>query len=138
MLEVPTRTRLGRPGSSLGDGAVLGPRVWDRQGKFRIHLGPLTLAEYESFLPSTIRGGREARGGRRLRELVDWVRFYLSFELDWDVRLHLKPGEIPVLQLGRAGQLGWTTWLGRRRGREDAADLILDGEWCVGDNRAAA
>jgi type VI secretion system protein ImpH len=138
VLEPATRTRLGRVGTGLADGAVLGRRVWDRQSKFRLHLGPLTLDEYQSFLPATVRGGRIARDGKRLRELVDWVRFYLSFELDWDVRLHLKPDEVPTLQLGVAGQLGWTTWLGRRRTRENAADLILDGELCLAENRVAA
>ena len=51
-------------GATLGSGAVLGGRVWDRQHKFRIRLGPLTLEQYESFLP----------GGALLRKLVDWVR----------------------------------------------------------------
>ena len=138
VLEKPTRTRLGRPGSGLGAGAVAGGRVWDRQSKFRIHLGPLTLPEYESFLPATVRGGRVVRGGARLRELVDWVRFYLSFELDWDLRLHLECNQVPALQLGVAGQLGWTTWLGQRRTSDNAADLVLDGEMCVAGNRAAA
>jgi type VI secretion system protein ImpH len=138
VLEKPTRTRLGRPGAGLGAGAVAGGRVWDRQSKFRIHLGPLTLPEYESFLPATVRGGRVVRGGARLRELVDWVRFYLSFELDWDLRLHLACNQVPALQLGVAGQLGWTTWLGQRRTSDNAADLVLDGEMCVAGNRAAA
>jgi predicted component of type VI protein secretion system len=30
--------------------------------------------------------------------------------------------------LGRAGRLGWTTWLGRRRAETDADDLCLDAE----------
>ena len=71
---------LSAEGAALGSGAVLGGRVWDRQHKFRIRLGPLTLAQYESFLP----------GGAPLSKLVDWVRMYLCFELDWDVRLLLK------------------------------------------------
>ena len=33
------RTYLQREGATLGSGAVLGSRVWDRQHKFRIHLG---------------------------------------------------------------------------------------------------
>ncbi|MEO6236190.1 MAG: type VI secretion system baseplate subunit TssG, partial [Vicinamibacterales bacterium] len=65
VLEPPTRTRLGRPGSGLGEGAVAGGRVWDRQSKFRIHLGPLTLQQYESFLPAKVRDGRVAAGGAR-------------------------------------------------------------------------
>jgi type VI secretion system protein ImpH len=40
------RTYLGREGATLGSGAVVGGRVWDRQHKMRIHLGPLTAAQY--------------------------------------------------------------------------------------------
>jgi len=100
----------------LGAGAVLGGRVWDRQHKFRIHLGPLTLSQYESFLP----------GGVPLRKLVDWVRLYLCYELDWDVRMLLKQNEVPKLALGGRTRLGWTTWLGQRRKTTPADDLHLD------------
>jgi type VI secretion system protein ImpH len=115
-------TRLGPRGSPLGQGAVAGARVWDHQSKFRIHLGPLTLEQYKAFLPTH---------ASTLRKLVDWVRFYLCFELDWDVRLHLRREEVPALKLGRGGQLGWTTWLGRRTSTADAADLLLDAETFV-------
>jgi type VI secretion system protein ImpH len=122
------RTYLGRPGASLGAGAVVGSRVWDRQHKFRLHLGPLSFSEYESFLP----------GGVRLRQLVDWVRQYLCFELAWDVRLHLKKQEVPPLRLARGARLGWTTWLGHRRADEDAADVCLDAEVLIDPVRAGA
>ncbi len=72
------RTYLAREGATLGAGAVLGSRVWDRQHKFRIRLGPLTLEQYESFLP----------GGAPLKKLVDWVRLYLVFR----ARLGRSPG----------------------------------------------
>ena len=121
-LAASERTYLGKEGATLGAGAVLGGEVWDRQHKFRIRLGPLTLDQYETFLP----------GGTALRKLVDWVRLYLCFELDWDVRLLLKHNEVPPMVLGRDGQLGWTTWLGRRSSHEDAGDLCLDAEARVG------
>jgi type VI secretion system protein ImpH len=131
-LAAPERSYLRRDGASLGSGAVLGARVWDHQSKFRIHLGPLTLAQYQSFLPSTpAHHPGAARSGALLRKLVDWVRFYLCFELDWDVRLTLQRAEVPPLKLGLGGQLGWTTWLGTRRATTDAADLCLDGEQFV-------
>jgi len=128
-LELSTRERtsLGGSGGSggsgsaaatLGAGAVAGSRVWDRQYKFRVHIGALSLPQYESFLP----------GGEALRKLVDWIRLYLCYELDWDVRLVLKKDEVPRLMLGRGGRLGWTTWLGDRRARADAGDLHLDAE----------
>src|SRR5215510_7265991 len=117
-LKVAERSALGSEGAALGAGAVLGSRVWDRQHKFRVRLGPLTLAQYEDFLP----------GRSTLRKLVDWVRMYLSFELDWDVRLVLERSEVPKLTLGGGQRLGWTTWLGQRRSTSAADDLCLDAE----------
>jgi len=127
-LNVPERSSLSGENAALGSGAVLGSRVWDRQHKFRISLGPLTLNQYESFLP----------GGAPLRKLVDWVRLYLCFELDWDVRLVLKPQEVPQLTLGQGQRLGWTTWLGHRRSETSASDLCLDAEAFVDRQGAQA
>jgi type VI secretion system protein ImpH len=120
------RTCLKGESARLGSGAVLGSRVWDRQNKFQVCLGPLTFAQYQSFLP----------GGPMLRKLVDWVRLYLSFELDWDVRLRLDKSEVPSLTLGGGGRLGWTTWLGSRRVETDADALCLVAEAFV--DRAGA
>ena len=116
------RTYLGQEPAGLGAGAALGKRVWDRQHKFRLHVGPLGLQDYESFLP----------GGRRLRELVAWVRVYLNFEFDWDVCLRLDRREVPPLRLGEGRRLGWTTWLGTRRADRDADDLCLNAEAFAG------
>lgn len=102
----------------LGNGAVLGSRVWDCQHKFRIRLGPLDLAQYESFLP----------GGSALPKLVAWVRQYLCFELEWDVRLVLKGEQVTQARLGIFGRLGWTTWLGDYQRPAEVADLTLDAE----------
>ena len=113
-------TRLGRrsAGSQLGTGAVAGRRVWDRQHKIRVRLGPLTLAQYEDFLPK----------GAALGKLVALLRQYLSFELEWDTRLALKAEEVPLLQLGRKTRLGLTTWLGRRRATTPANELVINME----------
>jgi type VI secretion system protein ImpH len=121
-LDAAQRTYLGREGAVLGVAAVAGRRVWDRQHKFRVRFGPLTLTEYEDFLP----------GGVRLRKLVDWIRLYANFELDWDVRLLLKKDEVPRARLGAGRRLGWTTWLGHRRVDTDADDLCLNAEALVG------
>ena len=118
-LPVQDRTRLGAKAGSLGGGAMVGSRVWDRQHKFRIWIGPLTLAQYESFLP----------GGSALAKIVAWVRQYVNFELDWDLRLVLLRDEVPQTRLGQYGRLGWTTWLGRRAPRSrDVDDLRLNPE----------
>jgi type VI secretion system protein ImpH len=139
-LSAGERTYLSAEGAALGSGAVLGGRVWDRQHKFRIHLGPLTIGQYESFLPASPKpgSGEGGPGGARLRQLVDWVRMYLCFELDWDVRLLLKHDEVPSLSLGAGQRLGWTTWLGRRRSDAPADDVRLDAEALVAKGVLAA
>ncbi len=119
MALAPTeQTRLGGDNAVLGAGTVLGARLWDRQHKFRIGLGPLTLAQYEAFLP----------GGEAMNRLVAWVRNYLHFELEWDARLVLRRDQVPPTRIGQQGRLGWTTWVGRYWRGRDAGDLTLDAE----------
>lgn len=93
-LERRERTYLGLESAMLGSSAVAGGRVWDRQYKFRVRIGALTLQEYEAFLP----------GGTLIQKLVDWVRMYLTFELEWDVRLILRKDQVPPLTLGQSGR----------------------------------
>lgn len=114
------RSRLGAgtTAACLGTGALLGASVWDRQHKFRVHLGPLSLVQYEDFLP----------GGQALARLLSLVRQYLGFELEWDMGLILAGPQVPRLRLGGQGRLGWTTWLGGHPTHQDAADLVMDAE----------
>jgi type VI secretion system protein ImpH len=121
-------TKLGSQSANaeLGRGAVLGSRVWDRQHKFRIRLGAMTLSQYEAFLP----------GGDAIAKLVAWVRQYLSFELEWDARLVLAHDRVPQARLGNFVRLGWTTWLGKHKMRADAQDLVLDAERLIGADLA--
>jgi len=113
-------TRLGSDASvgRLGDSAILGGRVWDRQQSFRMEFGPLSWAEYQKMLP----------GGVSLRRLLAIVLNYVGFSLHWDVRLTLRKQEVPMTCLGRQGQLGWTSWMISRQPARDVSDLILDGD----------
>ena len=112
------QTRLGGSAetASLGGSILLGARVWSRQHKFRLVFGPLGLADYVRLLP----------GGASFGRLIPIVRNYAGDTLEWDVNLILKREEVPRIQLGRSGKLGWTTWLTPRRAETDAADLFLD------------
>jgi type VI secretion system protein ImpH len=123
-LSEANRSRLGlREGNNaLGVNAVAGSRVWDQQGKFRLHLGPLTYDEFCRFLPS----------GEAFAQLISLTRFYAGQEWDFDVQLILKAVEVPACRLGETGaqapRLGWSTWLKSKGGCRDAEDVILAGK----------
>lgn len=116
------RTRIGRaiagrpnPSAQLGGGAVLGGMVWDRQHQFRVHIGPLDLAAFESLLPD----------GSALPVVAALVQHYVGHEFDWDLKLTLAPEDAPRARPGLAGRLGWTSWCGRpAAGRP--AELLLN------------
>jgi type VI secretion system protein ImpH len=96
--------------------ATIGERVWDCQQKFRVTVGPIGYRDYERLLP----------GGDSLARLIAVVHNYIGLELTWDVHLILKKQEVPEAELGRRGQLGWSTWLVSQPRPADSADLILD------------
>ena len=114
------RIELGASSSRLGQGAIIGLMVPDVQHKFRLRLGPMSLKEFERYLP----------GGIRFLQVRDWVRNYMGVELAWDAQVVLKRDEVPAARLGSFGQLGWTSWLGMPPGTRtaDAADVMLDME----------
>ena len=122
-------SRLGRGGSSsseasctLGGGAMLGRRAWDRQHRVRLHIGPLPLARFRWFLPI----------GAARTELSRWMQQLLGDELHWDAQLVLCKDEVPPTRLGghlgNAPRLGWVSWLGSRPRARDAADVRIDGD----------
>lgn len=101
------RNRLGLANSRLGDSLVLGERVRDRGGKFRIHIRELSWERFHEFLPL----------GTGYQPLCALVRFTLRDPLDYDIRLQLRLDEIRELRIGEGNpcRLGWTSWLGRER-----------------------
>lgn len=117
-------TRLGQGDSSrsMGMGAMLGTRAWDRQHRVRLHLGPLTLAQYRMFLPT-------AEVGNARPVLQRWMQQLLGDELEWDAELMLEKAQVPPTRLGsargNAPRLGWVSWLGERPRQRDAADVRI-------------
>lgn len=108
----------------LGRTALVGTRVWMRQHRFRVVLGPLQREQFRSMLPNA----PDARNARSLRHLTALVRNYVGEELKWDVRLHLRRDAVRALQLGVNAQLGRTSWIASTAGGSDWEDLVLDPE----------
>lgn len=116
-------TQLGVPGPSsiMGDGALVGQRVPDRQHKFRLTIGPLDLDNYLHFLPN----------GRDLRSLVEWVRAFVGYEYAWEIQLQINAHSAPPARIGADQQLGWTTWLGRAMDEKPVTGMVYEPEQYV-------
>ncbi len=114
------KCRLGQSpdNAMIGVNAVVGSRVWDRQQKFRILMGPMNLEDYERMLP----------GNESYAQLKDWVRNFVGDELGWDLQLILKAAEVPTVRLGEAGRLGWTTWIKSLPYENNVSDLIIEAD----------
>jgi type VI secretion system protein ImpH len=105
-------------GSLGGGGAISGTRAWDCQGRFKMRLGPMSLADYQRLLPGT----------PSCKRLTAWIRNYLGDEFSWDATLILKNDEVPRTQLGGGARLGWTTWTYSGGCDEHRADLAIRSE----------
>lgn len=114
--EVPRalQTRVGSAYAALGRGATIGPRVFSRQSRVELRLGPLALHVFEAFLP----------GGRLIEQLRTAVRELTGSALDVDLRLVLRGNAVPKARLGSA-RLDRTAWLGWPAEKGDAEDMLL-------------
>jgi len=108
--------------AALGASAILGTRVWDVQGSFRVKLGPLDYARFKTFMPDAT----------QMAQLAALTRTYVGPALGFDVQLTLKGSEVPPLVLSpdkeTGARLGWNTWLPTRAARSDASDAIFQVE----------
>lgn len=104
-LDASQWTHIGLTGQNqvLGDGALLGTQVWDQQGGFEVHCGPLNLKQFLDLVPT----------GQGHGVLCDQIAFYVGDELDFRIRLTLQRDEVPELRLGQAmdARLGWSARL---------------------------
>ncbi len=127
---LPTQARgrlgcapLGRAPSQgvLGRSAVLGERVWQRDLRVRVVLGPLNHALFQRFLPG-------AKGALALKE---WLTLLGGVALEYEINLQLQQQDIQGCELGsqRAPnqfRLGWDTFLQTRPATADRADVRYD------------
>ncbi|HET9955948.1 MAG TPA: type VI secretion system baseplate subunit TssG [Polyangiaceae bacterium] len=119
-LDLPDNARWRLGGSpwvsSLGETSIIGKRVFRRDHKFRVVLGPLSNDDFERFLP----------GSESLERLKALVRAYVGDQYDWDVRLVAAPDAMTSLCLARRGRLAWNARVGPRVGQQRREDLIVD------------
>jgi type VI secretion system protein ImpH len=116
---LPTRSRPEGAFTRLGVDAVVGERVWDVQGSFRIRIGPVGYRQFIHFMP----------GSEDLAQLVDMTRMFVGPTFSFDMQLTLAKEEVPFLALAPEGdyvpRLGWNTWLKHSAFRADASDAVF-------------
>jgi type VI secretion system protein ImpH len=111
------QTALGLGNAMLGGGAMAGARVWQRDLRLRLVIGPLDLKSYESFLP----------GGRAARALGNMVTMFTGLSLEYEVQLVLRAADVQGVALSgmrtAGGRLGWDGFLVDGPQVQDRADV---------------
>lgn len=97
------QTCLGMGNAQLGGGAIASERVWQRDLRMRLTIGPMPRNKFRRFLP-----GQPA--ALALRELLT---LFTGVTLEYEVRLSLRGPDVQPAQLGEHGGalLGWDSFL---------------------------
>lgn len=113
------KTALGIANGALGLSSIAGSKIWDQQSKFRLRLGPLSLLQFQAFLPN----------GSAHKPLESIVRLIVGHEVDFDVQLILEKKQVPASILTtramRRPMLGWTSFLKTKSFESDDDQLVL-------------
>lgn len=120
-LKIPVneRSRIGQSqGLVLGTNTTAGESLRDLTGAFRIVIGPLAYGDYMRLSPNSA----------SIREIVSLTRLYVGPTLDFDVQVVLRKEDVPLCQLGRAGdppRLGWNCWARTGPATKDNGDAVI-------------
>ena len=96
-------TRLGMANARLGADALAGDRVWQRDLRLRLMIGPLSRERFDAFLP----------GGDAAQALKKWLTLLTGSCLEYEVRLVLKAEDVRGAGLGdgQGARLGWDSYV---------------------------
>jgi type VI secretion system protein ImpH len=119
-LSLDQSTRLGVTEATLGHDAFCGPRVWQRDARMRIEVGPLSKSRFEQFLP----------GGSAHVALERLLHMLTGPTLEYEIKLVLAQNEVQPLSLDSSrilsGRLGWDGWLLSRPASKDSRDAAYE------------
>ncbi|HEU4620966.1 MAG TPA: type VI secretion system baseplate subunit TssG [Burkholderiaceae bacterium] len=106
VVPVEQRSRLGGGNAALGRTALVGERVWQRDLRLRLWIGPLSAERFTSFLPN----------GDAARSLVRMLALLTGASLEYEVRPMLEPQAVRGVSLTgvestHANRLGWNAFL---------------------------
>jgi type VI secretion system protein ImpH len=113
------QTILGSPTAVLGAGAMAGIRVWQRDLRLRIVVGPLDGPRFDAFLP----------GGLAAHALKSMLSLFTGVALEYEVELVLLGSAVRGTMLPRdetiqgTGRLGWDAYLVTEAQARDRNDV---------------
>jgi type VI secretion system protein ImpH len=94
------QTMLGGANAMLGEGAMSGTRVWQRDLRIRLEIGPLDRASFDALLP-------DGRGARALRSLLT---MFTGLAIEYEIQLTLRGADVQGSSLAGCS-LGWDSFL---------------------------
>lgn len=110
-LEQADRLRIGShqrgANNRLGDGVLLGNRIWDVQSRMRIVIGWMTHSEYEAIMP----------GSPAFSQLKQIVDSFVAAHIDYRIEYKIRDAKL-IRHLGHGLCLGRNFWLGQRSKRD--------------------
>lgn len=117
-LPVDNQSAMGLANMSLGRDAVVGERIWQRDLRMRLTIGPLNAVRFRRFLP----GGAAALALRELLALLTGTT------LEYEVRLCLRATDVQgaALDVQSAPRLGWDSFLVTQSESRDRDDPGYD------------
>jgi len=113
------QTQLGSTNAVLGTAAMVGSRVWQRDLRVRLRVGPLARADFEQFLP-------RAKAAVALQKILT---LFTGVCLEYEVQLVLRSSDVSGARLGandQSGRLGWDLFLTSKPEVQDRADVCYD------------
>ena len=108
----------GKQNATIGMGAMLGARCWERHSRVELRIGPLSMVQYEQFLPGT-------SGCKALKTMLS---FFATPALEFQMRLVLRADEVKPVCLGAhtSARLGMGTFLVTKPERVECDELVCE------------
>jgi type VI secretion system protein ImpH len=110
------QTVLGIANAELGSSALAGQRVWQRDLRIALKIGPLRKKDFERFLP------RQTAA----RALEQMLKIFVGLTLEFEVQLVLHADDVSGCDLSEhrsGGRLGWSTFLSTQKQLQDRSDV---------------
>lgn len=105
------QARLGGPHAVLGQGAVMGTRMWQRHLRLQLHIGPMRLDRYDTFFAN----------GEGLTALRQWLAALVGNTYEYEIILILHKDDVRTGRLGQS-RLGRDAFIGTTLGHEHRSD----------------